>query len=673
MANRDELYIALRNADAAGDTAAAQRLAQYIQQMQAVGVEPTAAPEVIKQPEGGVLTGIVEPIASLATSIGAAPIAGIAGIGASIFGGHNAGGNTVEKVQNALTYQPRTKTGQEVLGIASYPFEKLAEGADYVGGKTTEITGSPAIGAAVNTTLQAAPAAILKIRGMRGVAPALTPVEEAAAASVRAQNYVASRTGLDWNSLSGAVKQRLTDIAKDATALDKLNPESVAREARLKELNLPSTRGQVDRNIAQLTREENITKTDAGAPIRDILAQQDEILHGHLDTLRAGTGAKATTRQGLGTAVQNAERAKLDYLKSEKTKAYNDAREQGALAEPADISPLQDWLKNPTNARNAGYLKQAIDDYIPKDLNGEPIKGGERRISINDLEEIRKEASANRKKPGPEAHFAGEAIKVIDDILDDAGGDLYKVARAKNRALNNEFDRQGRVAKLVDEKGYTTDRAVALEDTLDHVIKSSAEEIGTIRKSLTEGGNAQTQLNGAKAWQEIQAGVLDHLKEKAAGKRAIVGEKGQLEFNSSFREAFKELDADGKIDIIFSPTQAMKLRQIYDAVGDVRTKPSGRIAGSDTTSRILSMLEGLKGKISSVGGKVPLVGDVAAGLINKGVSAGLEQATARHATRTPLSERTAAASENAINRRKSANTLKEWRSATLPTQGQAPQ
>jgi hypothetical protein len=621
----------------------------------------------------GVLGGFAKGVGDVALNLGsqaiAVPAAGVAGI---VQGAKNLitpGGmppeDRIAQVANAMTYKPRSEVGKEAAANIAAPVQWLGDKANQAGAAVTDVTGSPLAGTAINTAIQAAPAVLLHKAGPLakvniGAAPEAAAAgagTAAATAEAASKAYVANTLGLDWNSLAQATQDKLTSIAQTAGNFDNLDPAATARQARLEALNLPASRGQVTRNLAQLTREENLTKSDVGAPLTAINAAQDEILHGYIDTLRGQVGASpgAATRQGLGKSVQGATRDKAAALEADYHKAYADAREQGETAQPADISPLQDWLKNPTNARNAGYLKQAIQDYLPKDLNGEVIPGGERHISINDLEEIRKEASANRSTPGPTSHFAGQAIKVIDGILDDSGGDLYKAARAKFAAYNEEFSRQGSLAKLVDEKGQTTDRAVALEDTLDHVLKAPAENIADIKQSLTTGGTKATQAQGAQSWKDIQAGVLDYLKEKAAGKRAIVGDtstaagqkafannKELLQFNSAFREAFSELDKDGKIDVIFDPKQASMLRSIYDAVGDVRTKPTGRIAGSDTTPRAIAMLESMSKIVP--GGRA--VADVVRG-VAKLKNIGAVGREAKAATTTPLNEALAKANTKA--------------------------
>lgn len=585
----------------------------------------------------------------------AAPVAGLAGIAT---GATNALGLTntpaadvVENVQSGLTYQPRTEGGKEISGAIEYPFQKLGEGADAAGRKVTDVTGSPAAGAAVNTAIQAAPALLGKgagmlrtgLRGEAGAAEAAANASKGTPES-RAYGYISNRTSLDWNALPKAFKDKITQIAQDAKSLSNLDPQAVEREARLGKLGLPATRGQVTRNLAQLTREENITKSDAGTDIRNINAEQDRILHQYLDTLRGETGGKAETRQQLGQSVQGAARGKLDSLRSDYQAAYKSAKESGAGLEPADVSDLKQWLKNPTNRRNAPYLQKSISDYEKRGEKGKFIPKD--HVSINNLEEIRKEATANTKKPGPEGHFAKEAVKVIDDILDKSGSDVYKDARSKFKAVKDEFDRQGRVAGLVKNKGYTKDRAVALEDTFDNVVvKGSNEQLRTVKDSLISQG---ASFKGVQAWRDLQAATIDYLKNAAAGKRAIPGEKSQLQFNSSFIEAVDELDKDGKLDTLFGPGTIAKIREIQQAARDVRTKPTGRVAGSDTTPRILSTLE----KLAEVPGGKYIAG--AAGKIRQIGSLGEQTREVGRAKTSPLDDSVIGVEKN----RKQANTLR---------------
>lgn len=102
--------------------------------------------------------GAIEPNLSLLSGAVAGPLSGIAGMAGSMLPGpEGQGADWTRNVGNALTYEPRTAGGQAGLSAVAYPFQKLAEGADYLGGKATDITGSPAVGAGINTAAQALP------------------------------------------------------------------------------------------------------------------------------------------------------------------------------------------------------------------------------------------------------------------------------------------------------------------------------------------------------------------------------------------------------------------------------------------------------------------------------------------------------------------------------------
>src|SRR5690606_6590914 len=106
------------------------------------------------------MAAVPEAVAAMATGAAAAPIAGLAGLFSAPF--TDDAGGVVERVQGALSYQPRTQVGQGMTGAVAYPFEKLAQGADVIGGGVARVTGSPALGATVNTAIQAAPALLLR-------------------------------------------------------------------------------------------------------------------------------------------------------------------------------------------------------------------------------------------------------------------------------------------------------------------------------------------------------------------------------------------------------------------------------------------------------------------------------------------------------------------------------
>ena len=510
--------------------------------------------------------------------------------------------DTTMRAGERLTYAPRTETGRRYAAAVG---EAIAQTAPI-------LPQSIEIAAAAGNAARAAPAIRPAMRQVaeRTVGPARERVERARelartepsvdnpqvrvspeqAAQQRAAKYASDRVGVPLADLPAQIRAQLVQTARSAQALEGLDPAAIRRQATLAGLRtpIPATRGQLTRDLAQVTREENIIKSEAGAPLREIMAEQDRALAANLSAMRQG--AQTRTEQGLGNAVQGALRGKLQFVQKRRRLLYEQAEEAGAMLDPVDVTLLDEWLLVPENARNAGWLQGALKAYR---------EGDNAPVPVNALERIRQEASQASREQGRGGYFAGEAVRVIDDILDNAAdalpeGSPYRAARAAYRAEKQEFERQGAILRLVSERRGTADRRVALEDTLDVIMRSSAADIRTVRRSLIGGGSQETRKAGAQAWREIRGGVIDHLMERATRRRRIEGEQGQVQFNAGVIDRINELHADGKLDAIFSPKEVRELLRLSEAVGIVRTKPSGRIAGSDTTPRLLSFLEGMK-------------------------------------------------------------------------------
>lgn len=612
-----------------------------------------AAAQPERQLHGNLGVGAAETGIQAATGLAGSVFGGLGGI---IQGAANtldpkegdmSAADRVKQIQQAMTYQPRTTYGKLESAAVSAPFNLLAKGANKAGEVTTDVTGSPAAGAAVNTAIQAAPA-LLGAKGAK--LGSATAGASAASTAAKAAEAYATRIGLDWNALATKTRETLKAVAKDTKNLDKLDPVAVKRVARAQAIGAPITRGQATRDLEQLTHEENISRAAVGKPVRDVNTGQDLALHETLDSVRPPS--KVETRSQLGESVQGAERGKLRSLEADYRAKYRKAKQSGETAGPVDATPLHDWLDIPANKRNAGYLRQALEDY-QKDPSGS--------IKINDLEEVRKEASVKvGSADKTEAYYAKEAVKVIDDILDQAGGDTYKAARKAFAKTKDEFDRQGLIKSLTSSKGKTTDRAVALEDTFDKVVRSgSNEQLKGLVESLTKGGTAKTRAAGAQAVDDLRAATIDYLKEQAAGKRGIRGEKEQLQFNSSFIDAVDELDKDGKLDTLFGPQARGTLRQLREVTRDLRTKPADRIAGPNTTPRMVAILD----KLSHIPG-LHIAGKVA----TKAYEKLKEGADAEDAARNPLDEAAKGAAK-AGKRRNTLQDLKVGAVAATPTLG----
>lgn len=168
-----DLLYALQLAHGRGDTAGAMKIAEMMASHpvthEAMPGNTSGSPHedayhgdsMLKQAGKAYVNAVgstVEPLLSMASGAVMQPLSGLAGLGAAAT--HAMGltktdpADVVRGVQNFGTYQPQTEGGkatQETIGdIAGL----IPKGADWVGQQAADATGSPAVGAAVNTGLQ---------------------------------------------------------------------------------------------------------------------------------------------------------------------------------------------------------------------------------------------------------------------------------------------------------------------------------------------------------------------------------------------------------------------------------------------------------------------------------------------------------------------------------------
>lgn len=138
---------------------------------------------------------VPEAALSMATGMVATPAAGVAGAVSAPFIGGRRSADLIQRLQSSLTYQPRTAEGQGVAAAASYPLEKIQQGGYWAGEKAADLTGSPAVGAAVNAAVQSIPALLARGRVGNGRVSVDRPGPVLAAGEAEAAPEAAAQTG----------------------------------------------------------------------------------------------------------------------------------------------------------------------------------------------------------------------------------------------------------------------------------------------------------------------------------------------------------------------------------------------------------------------------------------------------------------------------------------------
>lgn len=158
--------------------------------------------------------GAVEAAGTIGSAIVAEPVSGLAGIaGAILPGKEGQGADWVKSTQDALTYQPRTESGQNTIrsiGEKLAPIGEIIEGASKkLGDKAYAATESPALAAAAYS----APTAFLEGLGLKGLSIAKAPAGS--------MNLSTARSGF-----GGVVNDKWSYLTEKSS---KMTPEKVIK------------------------------------------------------------------------------------------------------------------------------------------------------------------------------------------------------------------------------------------------------------------------------------------------------------------------------------------------------------------------------------------------------------------------------------------------------------
>jgi hypothetical protein len=622
-----------------------------------------AAIKDLAQPKGGVWTGWGEAALQVGTSAISTPAAGVAGLavaGARGLGLTNAEpADAVRNVQSAFTYQPRTRDGETASRIVSYPFEKLAQGADWLGQRVLNTTDSPALATATNVGVQFAPALFIprKPKGQPGVTP-----QQAAEANAR--EFVSRSVGMDWDTLPVQVKERLTQVAGNARNLDALDPAAIRRQAELQSLPVPvpATRGQIARDPVQLRNEANVAGTTQGAPIRDVYDAQNRALVQNLDILAGRTRGKSRTMEDAGRAVQDSGlRAKAQLSK----KRYNDLYAQARQTEPnAQVSaqPLYQLIEGSPEITRLGFVESWLNKAKVTKTERAPdgtVVQTQRGVTLRELDDLRKRSVAIARSGGTDAVYAGDVIRAIDASMEQvpAAAKSWREAINAYKQHKREFSDQGAVADLVENYPNSADRRVALEGTVNRIANGSLENIRTIKRSLLVSDNPAVRTAGREAWRDIRKQLIEQIKDEATRNSATLADGSPNLSVAGLKRSIDRIGPEKMVEIFGAPT-ANKINSILRAAQNVKTIPAQSVpVGSTTVQNVLALMgEGVD--------KIPLVGDLARGVAQvRNIGANAREASA--AVQNPLAE-AAARSQNALATQQAGRNALAVAPATVP-------
>lgn len=323
-------------------------------------------------PQAALRTAAMTPVvaadtgAALGSGMIAAPAGGFANIAGSIIPGPEGQGQDWQaKVQNALTYQPRTEGGQAAVNVVSAPFEALAHVGDMAGGKVTDTL------ARVLPAGKAAEAGMITNVGIQAIPMALGKVLPKVGAAIKPEVNPALQT------------------AKEAGI--KVTPEEAGAGPVSKTLASVSGEPRLARKIS--TANEPVVNEKIAGDFG--LPKDAELSHEVLEDIRQKQGEAYNTLRKSGTVLVDQE-----FLNDLKDSVKE--RQQASKDFPRGKDPALEMYQRLTRNKD-GSVKRSFD--------------ADSAVSeIKNLREDAQEAFADRKFSLGNANL--DAAKALEDILD---------------------------------------------------------------------------------------------------------------------------------------------------------------------------------------------------------------------------------------------------------------
>ena len=514
-----------------------------------------AAPEVSLRDR---IMGVIEtPLALGATLAGGAiaPIVGIAGTLASGKYGTQEGIQAGQEAMKAVQYQPRTQTAREALGA--------------VGEFLQPVTGAlpPTLGATGATLNALAPAVATQANVLA------RPIARQVAAPV--QNALA-------NVMTREQQPGMVGMGAASTA------EDLMRQERLNRLNIPATAGERTKNLAQQQFEAEVgrgvvtgiseeAKTKLAEQMGGFKANQQKAIVQNFERMTNEVGAEVadpTQMRAVGKIVDKT-------LNDEYTKKYNvykglykTADDAGETLQQVPYQSLLDYIntKTPTQRKTLDPILDSVAESLKMN---DPQGIG--TISVRALEDIYQQIGTVKDSAN-----AKPMKKLITQIGEGAGGELYQAARQARAQLAKEFEDVYRVDKLLGTKAGYADRQVALDDVFKYVVlDGSLEEMRTVTKLLKKGGP-----EGQQAYKELQGQTIQHMKD-------MLTKSDQPSFRN-LNTLINQLDAEDKLVYMFGKAGRNEIMDLRDAIKDVLVKQPGAVNYSNTSGAVLRGLEALQ-------------------------------------------------------------------------------
>ena len=519
----------------------------------------------------------------------------------------------------ALTYQPRTATGQEYAGNVGEAMQQLVPLGPLGGEMAMLGAGIKAAAPAMAVTSRAAAVPVIAAGGRAAEmakSGAMNTVQAVKNAPQRAMEMV----GMREPSPAVAPTGGRASIGAAAT------PQDVLRASKAENLPVPMTltKGAETRDAAQLAFEKEQMKGELGAPLRaraeenNLQALQNfDSLIDMTDAQLADVGPSATGGKVSNTLAQGYKQAK-----TETRVAYKNARnspEAQAAVDPNTVVKIGEGDMEINNSL-IGYLNDKVQgvpsssvtdtarkllvkmDLAAEDANGNLVG---KPATVGKMEDFRRELSGTAKFDD-KVGLRDETIlkKLTDAQTEPVAGPLYKQARALRTKQAMKYENRAVVARLISNRKGMADPAVAVDQVFNKsILNASPEEITFLKRVILTSGE-----DGPQTWKELQGATLKHIKDEASKGMGMDSADNPIISPAKLHQTVTALDKNGRLDIVLGKKAAETVRDLNEVVRYVNTVPPGTLINNSGTVGTLLAAMGEAGATGALTGlPVPAV------------------------------------------------------------------
>lgn len=629
--DEQRLLQALRNADAAGDMAAATRIAQIIQEQRSgAQVDPRKAyaEAAIAQYPGISEEEQRRNRAAEMTAADTGPLeAFLVGAGRGFYNiGRGLGlaepaDATEQAAYEALQKQrPYATTSGEIVG-ESAPFVIPGAGAGRIATLAPRAAAMAGIGAAqsglsargrgedLQTQLVSGAtggaiagglelalpyigrAAGALVRRVNGQPPRGALIDAAGRPTAELQDALA-KAGVSYDDLAQSAMQELT-AARAGTS-----PEQAARSALFASEQVPSTRGAITQDFGQQAVEARLAEAvadPAAAPFRSLQLRQSEAIKSRLDELVNKLGVPERTGESLKEALEG----RKTLLKQQKSALYKQAATQAENLGVLPIVPDNIAAAIP-DARTVRRISKiapgqasALDDLMiefgikkpPENFIGEITP-----LSLDNFEDFRAglnliersdTSGAIKVLSGPVKDALDAEADLMADAVEQSGAkgatDLIKTlkqARGIVRETKEEFSPQALTGKLINTQrdGFTPVIEASKVVPKLFARETPIEQVQKTLNNLSRAGDKGKQAIG-----DLQAAAVLNLVDEAFGASSRKIDGIQTFGPGAFQKAIDKIGRD-KLNLLFSGNkEALTRINNIESIAKAIQPPAGAV------------------------------------------------------------------------------------------------